>query len=194
MANDRQRGETTSEPEVSAALTPTQKTPIASSADAEHKFTAPEDVPQNVFDFMVNYLNACMISNAEAFPYVRFFSEYADTYVFSYLHAGIRVGKWEINSFERINENLYAVNYYYEHITPREELIDGEWVIYEDDWVVDYTGNAPNFVGILDGEMFVIINVREVPEELAEGLDREKYRVTGDNFVNVEDLVPVQVG
>lgn len=78
---------------------------------------------------------------------------------------------YEIQSWERINDCLWAASIYAESRGWPEGFI------------------AMQFVGIIDGEYKVMTGVNQVPESLGENLDREQYRPTGENIVDPEDVI-----
>ena len=137
--------------------------PYAHSEYPENTF---DDIPQDVFFFIIEYLNTSGISSELAEThFVRRYGVYAEYVEFfrkltQETPAFLRY--FYIEHASKINANLFVFTVYIEFgptIGP-----------------ADSTARFHMFVGIEDDEMFVLPSVGGVPEELSDGLDRERYR------------------
>ena len=82
---------------------------------------------------------------------------------------------YEIREISPINENLYVLTV--DLTEPSHEGTEGE------------TLTVHNFVARLDGTIYLMNNVRHVPESIEEGLERSKYEVVGEGGLDLKDLV-----
>ncbi|MDR2360897.1 MAG: hypothetical protein LBD85_06440 [Oscillospiraceae bacterium] len=134
------------------------------------------DVPAEIIGFMEDYLNARMVSQEKAIEYARFYGEMADFRHDAFLGTSI-LRSWEMLSGEKINDKLYAF-YYFSDDTPQ-------------DGIHGWSGFAYNFVCVESSdEMYVIANVKYLPDEFTEGLVREKYEITDDEYDSLVRIEP----
>ena len=116
-----------------------------------------EDVPDEIYSFMVNYMETARdgynkLVDKDYFPeeyqWARELSEQSPQYVVDY----------EIESAERVNKNLYAFIL----------------LVKTDDTRGKYERLA-NFVGYIDGKLYRIANTHFIPENMTAGLIEAKY-------------------
>lgn len=116
-----------------------------------------EGVPDTVYSFMINYMEAArdgfnklvdMDYLPEEFQWTKELSMQSAEYVIDY----------EIESAEKINEDLYAFV-----------------ILIKTNATMEKYTRIANFVGIIGGEVYRIANTAHIPENLREGLDAEKY-------------------
>lgn len=80
-----------------------------------------------------------------------------------------RVVGYEIIEWEQLSDCLWAVQGDFE----TESDVVG--------------GTCYHFVGQIDGRYYVMINARQIPEEMKEGLDMERFAPTGE-VLDVDDV------
>lgn len=81
------------------------------------------------------------------------------------------VQSYDIVSMEKINDDLYALTVDYVDV-PEDE---------NEEYTEDVT--AYNFIGKIDGQWRYIFNKRNIPEEIQENFDPDKYIYTDPDYL-----------
>ena len=114
----------------------------------------PSDVPKEAVDLYYDYLDALSDGFTDALAEKYLHIEIPDPEPFT---GQCKVAKYKIFGWEALSDKL--------------------WVVSHNLTVTDYPeiGEGVNFVGIVDGEYRVMRGVIDIPEELKEGLDLERF-------------------
>lgn len=147
-----------------------------------------EDIPKEVYDFVINYMQVRETSEAEASQYIKFFGEHSD-FMMSISKESISwVGEWAIDRFEKIDDKLYVFFQHYVQGFDPEEI---------------YTGPTrpsfymPFFVYIAGGNMCIVQGFEWLPQECRDRLNPEDYityifDMDPNDIVDVEDVIRFQ--
>lgn len=87
---------------------------------------------------------------------------------------------YEIKEINRINDHLYVLTVELEK--PVWDQKDGQ------------RETVYNFVAQIDGKKYYMNNVRNVPEAVQEGLDRDKYATSGEDGLTLDNIQDLQMG
>ena len=87
---------------------------------------------------------------------------------------------YEIKEIDRINDHLYVLTVELEK--PVWDQKDGQ------------RETVYNFVAQIDGKKYYMNNVRNVPEAVQEGLDRDKYATSGEDGLTLDNIQDLQMG
>ena len=140
---------------------------LFSAGCKEEEVTEKAEVPEDVLTFVETVMEAYKIDPSEAIKYKHYEHEVLIQYD---LEANDKLIDYEIENAEMINENLTALT-----MQIKSEQIYGEY------------RQVYNFVVRIDGELYYIGNVSEIPPELKENLDESKYRYEDD--LGIPDVV-----
>lgn len=141
---------------------------IESSVSCASELSEESVVSEEVTDFLKEYLDVTMDSVEEAVEYVYFNNDWEKGY---YTNCSDYVVDYEILSSEKINDDLNAFLISYTNKSDQEQ---------------GTSKNAYNFVAVIDGEYRIITNVRNIPEDLKDGLDETKY---SSDSLNTDDTI-----
>lgn len=141
-----------------------------------------EDVPDEVYSYMVDYMEAARNGYSkvvdrdyipEEYQWAKELTEQSPEYVIDY----------EIESAERVNDNLYAFI-----------------LLVETDATMEKYTRVANFVGIIDGKLYRIANTSYIPESISEGLNAAQYapenltyEAEGKELLESYDVAPEDV-
>ena len=114
-------------------------------------------IPDEVVQLAEEYLDALINSTSKPIDIVYFKPEH-DTEKEDYLNQGYPLLSYKIEDIEEINKDLYCLTILYELSTTSGNYI-----------------KAYNFIGVIDGEYKFIINQRDIPENIKENFESEKY-------------------
>lgn len=121
-------------------------------------------IPSDVTNVLYSYLDICENNPEDAVVYTHFENE---TDKQMYIAAAYRIVGYEILGAEKINDNLYAFTLHIER-------------------TFNTYPKRYYFIGKFDDSFKIMVNIGNVPEELQEGLDIERYTLT------LEELQPVE--
>jgi len=134
---------------------------LALSACGQKNSAAFEDIPEEITEIYETYMEALKTGTKEAVQYMHFENDRRIAYVDS-------TGKlvdYKIENIEKINDNLYAFT-----VSVKTTI--------EKDYHTSY-----NFVGRIDGELYVMNGVRQIPESISDNLDPNKYTYDDENII-----------
>jgi len=143
---------------------------VTSCAESQH--TPDLDVPAEVLEVFENFMNAFKIGTPEAINYVYIEDDFIRE---AFLISGNRILDYKIENVEMINDKLYAFG-----------------ILLKLEWYVDFQSGY-YFVGLINDNWYLMINVRDVPTELRENLDESRYIRTGEDIVDVEDVIQTPI-
>lgn len=133
----------------------------------EKEIPEKSEVPEEVLTFVETVMEAGKIGSSEDIKYKHFENEILIQYD---LASNDKIIDYKIEHAEMINENLTALT-----MQIKSEQTYGE---YE---------QVYNFVARIDGELYYVTNVREIPPELKENLDESKYRY--ENSLGIPEAI-----
>lgn len=114
-----------------------------------------EELPDEILNTIDNYMTAYKISTEQASKFIHFENE--DTKKF-YIESGEKALDYRIESFEKINDNLYGIT-----VLIKTNMTENNYL------------RVYNFVLNIDGEWKYANGVNNIPDNLSENLDNEKY-------------------
>lgn len=112
-------------------------------------------VPEEVYNTIEIYMAAYKQGTTKSIDYIHFENNFTRE---AYLDSGIVLVDYHIENIEQINENLYALT-----VLSKTNISDGKYV------------RVYNFVAKIDNDWLYINGVNNIPAELRDGLDAEKY-------------------
>lgn len=134
-----------------------------------------DTLPVEAQDLVETYMNAYKNGTAEAVEYIHFEDEFIKS---AYIAAGDKLLEYQIESTEKINDNLY-----------------GLVVLVKTEQTTFYSGDVfervYNFVGFFDGKWFYMNGVANIPTSVRQNLDESKYAYDDENIVDPDDIVTV---
>ncbi len=136
----------------------------------------PTDLPKEVQSLVKDYMHASIKGTKYSAQYVHFED---DSIREAHLNAGNKLFEYDIESVEKINQNLYAFT-----ILMKSEL-SVQYQYHGDDYQRVY-----NFVGNIDGKWCYITGISAIPADLRENLDESKYKYPEDErMLAPEDVI-----
>lgn len=134
-----------------------------------------EDIPAEVADFIVEYYEAFKKSEGDARPYRYYISEEIKerTYANS---PDYKVLEYEIKDGEKLSDNLYAFKISVLMDTMPQEKIDNR------DFYSYY-----NFVAKIDGKWLICPGKADIPADMKEGFDLDRFQNDGTVIGTTED-------
>jgi len=120
--------------------------------------------------FYLQYLTAFQSGTADSAPYLYFADEALRS---EYLASGDRLLDYTVRSAAVINDNLKEYTLIAKTFSPGPDGENGEEEMIK----------AYHFVGRIDGQLYVINSVTQIPESLTEGLDPELYTYSGEDLI-----------
>lgn len=137
-------------------------------AGCSHYQTNPFGLPDEVYQLVNDYWNAVDTDPEMAVEYLHFEDP---TFRDLYLEAGKDESPHQIESAEKINDNLYGIT-----------------VVMNDKNPFIGTYRAYNFTARIDGKWWYINNISHIPANLRENVDPAKYKYDDEIFMDVDDL------
>ena len=135
----------------------------------QNKDTIPDEVSSLVEDYMEAYKKG----TKEAIEYIYFEDDFKRE---AYLASSDKLLDYEVESIEKINENLYALT-----ILVKTEL------------TTFYSGDTYdqvyNFVAHIDDKWYFLNGVSNIPEEIRDNLDIDQYTYNDENIVDSNDII-----
>lgn len=125
------------------------------------------DIPADITNLIEEYLAAYREGTDKSVEFTYFNDEFRKE---AYIVSGDKLLDYEIQSIERINDNLFAISILVK--TTQTECYMG------DDLQLVY-----NFAAKIDGQWKYINGVSNIPEDLRENLIVEKYTYQSENIV-----------
>lgn len=119
-------------------------------------------VPEDVCQFMNDYLEAFQKGADASVEFVYFPEEYADLYE-AHRESGDRLLSYEIRNMWRVNGKLYAFRIYYTTET--------------------YSREAYTFVAQIDDEYRIVVNTAYLPEELKQGINENDFIIQSPPYM-----------
>lgn len=117
-----------------------------------------DDLPDEVLSLVETYMDACKISADEAIQYIHFESEFTRE---TYLISGVKLLDYKVNKTEKINDNLYALTVLVKTTATGDDFL-----------------RVYNFAALIDEKWFYINGVGNIPLNLKDDFDEEKYSYT----------------
>ena len=143
---------------------------------AENQDTSDFDVPAEVLAVYENYMSTYKIDSREAVKYAHIENDFIRE---TLLMSEDRLIEYKIENAEMINEKLYA-------FTSLGKTINSTLV--SNDFQRAY-----NFVGLIGDKWYFMINIRDIPAEIRENLDENRYIYTDENIVDFEDVIQTPI-
>lgn len=109
---------------------------------------------KNANDYYLSYLNVKMTDPAQGDRYLHFENQYKQDAAYAsvaYIH------DYEIQSWDELSDSLWAVT-----VVIHNDLHPEGYIIY-------------NYVGFWDGKYYIMNNKSEIPSEMKDGINLEKY-------------------
>jgi len=175
--------------EMSQVEEPKENASVNTCEEAPDVYSTFKDIPDDIYEFAITYMMAREISNVEARQYVRYFGENAEFMMEAWGNNLTWLEEWNIDRFEKVNNNLYVFFVY--------------WKVGHD-YDEDYTGPRreesgyiPYFVCLMDEELFIVHALQFLPQGYGDGLDSMNYQavhygVDEDDIVSLDDVVAFQ--
>ena len=113
------------------------------------------DVPEEVSTLVDTYMKAYKIGTGESVRYAHFESDFKKE---AYLESGDKLLDYKIESTEKINDSLFAFT-----ILAKTTQTDNSYL------------RVYNFVAQIDNSWYFINGVGNIPQDLKDNLDEEKY-------------------
>lgn len=130
-------------------------------------------LPAEALDLINNYMSAFREGTDKSVEYIYMEDEFKRS---AYINSGDMLIDYKIESFEKINDNLYGLVV----LTKTEQSMITFGDIYR---------SVFNFVGYIDGEWRYINGVANIPTDIQENLDVNKYTYDDEHIVGAEDIV-----
>lgn len=130
-------------------------------------------LPAEALDLINNYMSAFKKGTDKSVEYIYMEDEFKRS---AYINSGDMLIDYKIESFEKINDNLYGLVV----LTKTEQSMITFGDVYR---------SVFNFVGYIDGEWRYINGVANIPTDIQENLDVNKYTYNDDHIVGAEDIV-----
>ena len=130
------------------------------------------DIPSDVPDLIEEYMDTYKRGTEYSVEYMHFEDEFVRQ---AYIDTGNNLLDYQVESIEKVNDNLYAVTVQVK--TANHVLMFGD--SYE---------QVYNFVVRIDGKWYYVNGVTNIPPDLQENLDPSKYSYNDDNIVSHEDV------
>lgn len=132
-------------------------------------------LPAEALDLINNYMSAFKKGTDKSVEYIYMEDEFKRS---AYINSGDMLIDYKIESFEKINDNLYGLVV----LTKTEQSMITFGDVYR---------SVFNFVGYIDGKWRYINGVANIPTDIQENLDVNKYKYNDDRIVGAEDIVGV---
>lgn len=132
-------------------------------------------LPAEVLDLINNYMSAFKKGTDKSVEYIYMEDEFKRS---AYINSGDMLIDYKIESFEKINNNLYGLVV----LTKTEQSMMTFGDVYR---------SVFNFVAYIDGEWRYINGVANIPADIRENLDVSKYTYDDKHIVGAEDIVGV---
>lgn len=132
-------------------------------------------LPAEVLDLINNYMSAFKKGTDKSVEYIYMEDEFKRS---AYINSGDMLIDYKIESFEKINNNLYGLVV----LTKTEQSMMTFGDVYR---------SVFNFVAYIDGEWRYINGVANIPADIRENLDVSKYTYDDEHIVGAEDIVGV---
>lgn len=113
------------------------------------------NIPEEITDYLDKYMTAFKDGPASAVQYCYFKEEFEKN---AYLGSTGTLIDYKIEKSEKINDDLYAFTNLVE--TSRTK---------------GHYERVYNFVGVIDRNMYFILNVANIPDEISTNLDKDRY-------------------
>jgi len=131
------------------------------------------NVPDEVTNLIEEYMAAYKKGTKNAIELIHFNDDFKRQ---AYLDSGDKLVDYEVQSIEKINDNLYAL-----------------YILIKTETSVFYNGDnfelVYNFAARIDGQWKYINGVANIPENLRENLVESKYTYQDENIVDFEDVI-----
>jgi hypothetical protein len=137
------------------------------------------DVPDEVFDYLDEYMNAYRIGVEASVDYMHFENDERGAYLGNY---GIRLEDYQIKSTEKINDNLYEFDI--QLFTSNGRVVEVGDVEY-----LERNSIGHFFVGYFDNKWWYIGNITHIPESISENLDPSKYVYDNPDIISAQDVL-----
>lgn len=129
-------------------------------------------IPSDVTDYFYSFLNTLQDHPEDAVTYCHFET---DGEKVAYSLSNVHVLSYELLGVEKINDDLYAFTIHLE-----KEF--------------DTHPRRYYFVGKIDGNLRLMVNAGNIPEELKEGFDEKRFTLTwrdfnGDALINASSVI-----
>ena len=134
--------------------------------------TAGAVLPKEASDIVDAYMEAYAKGNSYSVEYAHFEDEFVRQ---AYLSVEDQLISYQIEHIEKVNDNLYALTIKMK--TTQTVMLRG------DVWSEVY-----NFVARIDGQWKFINGVGNIPDDLQENLEKEKYSYHNENIVDRNDV------
>lgn len=138
--------------------------------DAEESDAA---LPDEVCDLIHNYMSAYKEGTDKSVEYIYMEDEFKRS---AYINSGDKLVDYKIESFEKINDNLYGLVVLSKTTQSMMRFGDGYRSVF-------------NFVAYINGEWRYINGVNNIPDDIRDNLDVNRYTYSDDNIVDAEDIV-----
>lgn len=110
-----------------------------------------EDIPDNVYEYLIAFLDACKDTPELSSSYCHFEKDFEKV---AYEKSDHKLLTYEILASDKISDNLYVFN-----------------VRFDQGW---REAERYYFVGIMDHQLKVMVNVYAVPEDMRTGINEDK--------------------
>lgn len=128
-----------------------------------------DNVPEEVSDFAELVLSQWQENGKNAISEYYYIIDPTEQSAFD--NSTMTVQSYDIVSMEKINDDLYALTVDYVNV-PEDK---------SEEYTEDVT--AYNFIGKIDGQWRYIFNKRNIPEEIQENFDPDKYIYTDPDYL-----------
>ncbi len=132
-------------------------------------------VPIEVTTLMKDYMEAYSQGTEYSVEYVYFEDAFKRD---AYIASGDRLFSYSVEYIEKINEDLYAFT-----------------VVVKTEQSTLYSANGYervyNFIARINNEWWYINGVSNIPLNLRDGLEEDKYKYNDDNIVEADDIIDV---
>lgn len=130
-------------------------------------------LPAEALDLINNYMSAYKKGADKSIEYIYMEDEFKRS---AYINSGDMLIDYRIESFEKINDNLYGLVVSIK--TEQSMMTFG-----------DVYRSVFNFVAYINGEWRYINGVANIPANIQENLDVNKYTYDDEHIVGAEDIV-----
>lgn len=117
-------------------------------------------IPSDMTNFLYSYMDTCEKHPEDAPTYTHFETE--DERL-AHSRSNLKIVAYELLGAEKVNDNLYAFTLH----------LQKEYATYPKRYY---------FVGRINGKLYLMVNAHNVPEELREGFDAERFTLTMEDL------------
>lgn len=132
--------------------------------------SVPDNIPQDVYEFLISYLETCKNDPDSSVSYCHFEEEFEKG---AYIRSYIEIVEYDILDASAVSENLYAFNVHMERAD------------------AEFSRDYYFFVGKIDNQLYLMNNVYNIPEDMRAAINDDDFSMYtyGGQLISSSDLL-----